>query len=52
VALHPAAPWLYIGYSEVLKESWNNDRADLIAGVDHRHNEELLRRKLATQQQS
>jgi len=51
-ALHHAAPWLYIGYSEVLKESWNNDRPELIAGVDHRHNEELLRRKLATQQQS
>jgi hypothetical protein len=29
-----AAPWMLTGYSNALKESWNNDREDLIALVD------------------
>jgi hypothetical protein len=32
--LRAAAPWLVIGYSEVLKETWNADHADLIRYVD------------------
>ena len=34
--LQAAAPWMLFGYSEMLKESWNNDRDDLIAHVDGR----------------
>jgi hypothetical protein len=32
--LHNAAPWLPVGYSLALKESWNTDRADLLALID------------------
>ena len=32
--LQAAAPWIFAGYSEALKESWNNDRDDFIALVD------------------
>lgn len=32
--LREAAPWLPVGYSEPLKESWNADRAEFIAMVD------------------
>lgn len=35
-SLKTVAPWLLIGYTDVLKESWNNDREDLIAYVDRR----------------
>jgi hypothetical protein len=34
--LAAAAPWLPIGYSDVLKESWNADRREFIAMVDAR----------------
>ena len=34
--LAAAAPWLPIGYSDVLKESWNADRPEFIAMVDAR----------------
>jgi hypothetical protein len=30
------APWLTIGYSELLKEMWNNDRAEMVARTDAR----------------
>ena len=33
--LHVATPWLLLGYSETLKESWNSDRADLILYIDN-----------------
>jgi hypothetical protein len=33
-ALGKVAPWMLIGYSAARKESWNNDREDLIAMVD------------------
>jgi hypothetical protein len=33
-ALHRAAPWVFVGFTEALKESWNSDREDLIALVD------------------
>jgi len=32
--LRAAAPWLLFGYSERFKETWNSDRAELIAYVD------------------
>ncbi|KAB2915748.1 MAG: hypothetical protein F9K29_12770 [Hyphomicrobiaceae bacterium] len=32
--LRASAPWLPLGYSEVLKESWNADRREFIAEVD------------------
>ena len=32
--LHRVAPWMLVGYSDLIKESWNNDRPDLIAMVD------------------
>lgn len=32
--LHRVAPWMLVGYSDAIKESWNNDRADLVAVVD------------------
>jgi hypothetical protein len=32
--LRAAASWLLFGYSEPLKETWNSDRAELIAYVD------------------
>ncbi len=32
--LSAAAPWLPVGYTEVLKESWNADRSEFIAMVD------------------
>ena len=32
--LRAAAPWLPLGYSEAIKETWNSDRAELIAFVD------------------
>jgi hypothetical protein len=35
-SLRQVAPWMLFGYSEVLKESWNNDREDLIAQIDQR----------------
>ena len=35
-AINKAAPWLFLGYSEALKESWNADRPDLISLVDAR----------------
>jgi hypothetical protein len=38
-ALERAAPWMYVGSSDALKESWNNDREDLIALVDRRRRE-------------
>ena len=34
--LQVIAPWLLAGYSQTLKESWNNDREELIALVDQR----------------
>jgi hypothetical protein len=34
LAVSAVAPWVFIGYTEALKESWNNDREDLIAVVD------------------
>jgi hypothetical protein len=38
-SLQAAAPWMFFGYTEVLKESWNNDRDDLVALVDQRRKE-------------
>jgi len=38
-ACAPLAPWILFGYTDTLKESWNNDRQDLIAYVDQRRNE-------------
>ena len=35
-ALAKMAPWVLIGYTEAIKESWNNDRDDLIAHVQER----------------
>jgi hypothetical protein len=35
-SLQVIAPWLLAGYSQTLKESWNNDREELIALVDQR----------------
>jgi hypothetical protein len=32
--LRRVAPWMLVGYSDSIKESWNNDRVDLIAVVD------------------
>jgi hypothetical protein len=32
--LRSAAPWLPVGYSLALKESWNKDRAELLALID------------------
>ncbi len=32
--LRAAAPWLPIGYSAAIKETWNSDRAEFIAAVD------------------
>ncbi len=34
--LGSVAPWMMFGYTEAAKETWNNDRADLIAAVDAR----------------
>lgn len=34
--LGESEPWLFLGYSEALKESWNNDREDLLADLDRR----------------
>lgn len=34
--LHAAVPWLLMGYNDVIKESWNSDRSELIALVDAR----------------
>lgn len=39
VSLQGLAPWILFGYTDVLKESWNHDRDDLIAHVDQRRNE-------------
>jgi hypothetical protein len=33
-ALRRAAPWVFVGYTDALKESWNNDREDLVALSD------------------
>jgi len=41
--LQQAAPWTFIGYTDVLKESWNNDREDLIALFDSRQTKNGLR---------
>jgi hypothetical protein len=35
-ALHQAVPWMLVGYTEVLKESWNADRGEFLAVVDAR----------------
>jgi len=40
--LQAKAPWLNIGYSDTLKEAWNNDRAELIALTDNRRELYLL----------
>jgi hypothetical protein len=32
--LKQAAPWMLLGYTEALKESWNSDRQDFLAAVD------------------
>jgi hypothetical protein len=39
VSLQRLAPWMLFGYTDTLKETWNNDRDDLIALVDQRRNE-------------
>lgn len=38
-ALAERAPWALIGYTEAIKESWNNDREDLVAHVLRRKEE-------------
>lgn len=34
--IRQAAPWIPVGYSEVMKESWNADHAEFLALVDSR----------------
>lgn len=38
-AVAEAAPWILLGYTETIKESWNNDREDLLASVERRKKE-------------
>jgi len=42
-ALQNAVPWLFIGYSETLKESWNADRPEFISLVESRRQQALSR---------
>lgn len=35
-ALSEAAPWMLVGFTEAVKESWNSDREDLLAFVAER----------------
>lgn len=37
--LSDAAPWMYFGYSEALKDNWNLDRAGFIESVDQHRKE-------------
>jgi hypothetical protein len=39
------APWVFTGYSETLKESWNADRPEFIALIDARRREALSARQ-------
>jgi hypothetical protein len=39
--LRRVAPWMLVGYSDSIKESWNSDREDLIALVDERRSSQL-----------
>jgi len=38
-SLQTIAPWMFFGYTNALKESWNNDRDDFIAYVDQRRSQ-------------
>jgi hypothetical protein len=36
--LRQAAPWAPVSYNEMLKDTWNNDRADFLAYLDRQRN--------------